>query len=215
MTTGVPVVKTNGTGNDFVLVDERLAPVENRAAFAVRICDRAHGLGADGVLFVMSSDTMDARMRIFNADGSEAEMCGNGMRCVARYLDERDGYHEATVETLAGPIHTRIVSRAPYRVAVEMGEPRIGAAHLDRLEAEGGACIMYTHFGLGFWDGRIHPRFAESMSRLARRNGWFVPVSELLDYLLKQRGGPSILQAAERRELERRWLLHKVRFGNA
>jgi len=130
MTTGVPVVKTNGTGNDFVLVDERLAPVENRAAFAVRICDRAHGLGADGVLFVMSSDTMDARMRIFNADGSEAEMCGNGMRCVARYLDERDGYHEATVETLAGPIHTRIVSRAPYRVAVEMGEPRIGAAHL-------------------------------------------------------------------------------------
>src|ERR1039457_515620 len=92
---------------------------------------------------------------------------------------------------------------------------RIIHANLDRLEADGGACIMYTHFGLGFWDGRIHPRFAESMTRLARRNGWFVPVSELLDYLLAQRGGQSVLQAAERRELERRWLLHKVRFGNA
>ena len=68
-------------------------------------------------------------MRIVNADGSEAEMCGNGMRCVARYLDEHDGLAEATVETLAGPIRTRIVDRAPYVVAVEMAEPRIGEPH--------------------------------------------------------------------------------------
>lgn len=130
MTTGVPIVKANGAGNDFVIVDERLSPVGDRAAFAVRACDRAHGVGADGVLFVMPSATLDARVRIFNADGSEPEMCGNGMRCVARYLDERDGRAEATLETLAGPIHTRVLSRAPYRIAVEMGEPRIGAAHL-------------------------------------------------------------------------------------
>ncbi len=130
MTAGVPIVKANGAGNDFVLVDERLGPVGDRAAFALRACDRTIGIGADGVLFVESSDRFDARMRIFNADGSEAEMCGNGMRCVARYLDEHDGRAAATVETLAGPIQTRIVSRAPYRVAVEMGEPRIGAPHL-------------------------------------------------------------------------------------
>ena len=130
MTAGVPIVKTNGAGNDFVLVDERLGPVDDRAAFALRACDRAGGIGADGVLFIESSERFDARMRIFNADGSEAEMCGNGMRCVARYLDEHDGRAAATVETLAGPIQTRIVSRAPYRVAVEMGEPRIGAPHL-------------------------------------------------------------------------------------
>jgi hypothetical protein len=74
---------------------------------------------------------------------------------------------------------------------------------------------MYTHFGLGFWDGKLNPRFVESMTCLARRNGWFVPVSQLLDYLLAQRNGQSVLQAAQRRELERRWLLHKVRFGNA
>jgi len=127
---GVPIVKTNGAGNEFVLVDERLAPLADPVAFARRVCDRTHGVGADGVLLIGASERFDARMRIVNADGSEAEMCGNGMRCVARYLDEHDGMEKATFETLAGPIGTRILSRAPYRVAVEMGEPRIGAPHL-------------------------------------------------------------------------------------
>lgn len=129
MTTGVPIVKTNGTGNDFVLVDERFAAVDDPAAFARLICDRSEGVGADGVLFLQASELYDARMRIVNADGSDAEMCGNGMRCVARYLDEHDGRDAATVETTAGPIATRILSRQPYRVAVEMGEPRIGEPH--------------------------------------------------------------------------------------
>ncbi len=129
MTLGVPVVKTNGTGNDFVLVDERVEPLDDAVAFARRVCDRTHGIGADGVLLVQPSARYDARMRIINADGSEAEMCGNGMRCVARYLDEHDGREAATVDTIAGPIGTRIVARDPYRVAIEMGEPHIGARY--------------------------------------------------------------------------------------
>jgi diaminopimelate epimerase len=129
VTTGVPIVKTNGTGNEFVLVDERVAPVEDHVAFARAVCDPQRGVGADGVLFVQASDRFDARLRIVNADGSDAEMCGNGMRCVGRYLDEHDGRDAATVETEAGPIGTRVLSRAPYRIAVEMGEPRIGEAH--------------------------------------------------------------------------------------
>jgi diaminopimelate epimerase len=68
-------------------------------------------------------------MRIINADGSEAEMCGNGMRCFARYLDEHDGRADATVETLAGPIATRVLSRQPYTVAEEMNEPLVGPPH--------------------------------------------------------------------------------------
>jgi diaminopimelate epimerase len=89
-----------------------------------------HGVGADGVLLVLPSASADARMRIINADGSEAEMCGNGMRCVARYLDEHDGRAAADVETLAGPIATRIIAREPvYRVSVRMPEPRVGAPH--------------------------------------------------------------------------------------
>jgi diaminopimelate epimerase len=129
VTTGVPIVKTSGTGNDFVLVDERIEAVGDPVAFAREVCDRERGVGADGVLFVQPSERFDARLRILNADGSDAEMCGNGMRCVGRYLDEHDGLAAATVDTDAGPIGTRVLSRAPYRVAVEMGEPRIGAPH--------------------------------------------------------------------------------------
>jgi diaminopimelate epimerase len=129
VTTSIPIVKTNGTGNDFVLVDERETPLDDPIAFARSVCDRASGIGADGVLLVQRSASNAARMRIINADGSEAEMCGNGMRCFARYLDEHDGLAEATVETLAGPIGTRVVSRAPYTIAVEMGEPKLGEPH--------------------------------------------------------------------------------------
>ncbi|BDE05808.1 diaminopimelate epimerase [Vulcanimicrobium alpinum] len=149
MTIAVPIVKTNGTGNDFVIVDERVAPLDDPVAFARRICARDDGgLGADGVLLVGSSQHFDARMRVINADGSEAEMCGNGMRCVARYLDEHDGIGAATVETLAGPIGTRIIERAPYRIAVEMAEPRIG----DRIvlaRGDGGAFDDVTPVDVG------------------------------------------------------------------
>ncbi len=83
----------------------------------------------------------------------------------------------------------------------------------DRLEADGGACIMYTHFASGFWtDGRLNPRFEELMTRLAARNGWFVPVTTLLDYLVEYRG-LSVLSGAQRRRLEWRWLLSKARVG--
>jgi diaminopimelate epimerase len=127
---GVAIVKVNGAGNAFVIVDERDAPLADPVGFAQRVCDPVDGLGADGLLLLGPSRDYDARMRIVNADGSEAEMCGNGMRCIGRYLDEHDGRSSATLETLAGPVGTRIVTRGePYRVAVEMGEPRIGTPH--------------------------------------------------------------------------------------
>jgi len=129
MTATVPVVKMNGTHNAFVVVDARSTPLADPVAFARQICDPAHGLGADGLLLALPSATADVRMRIINADGSEAEMCGNGIRCLARYLDEHDGRAAAVVETLAGPIATRVLSREPYLVAETMGTPQIGAPH--------------------------------------------------------------------------------------
>jgi diaminopimelate epimerase len=125
----VPVVKMNGTRNEFVLVDARTSPLADPVAFARRVCDREHGLGADGLLLILDSSRADARMRVINADGSEAEMCGNGMRCVARYLDEHDGRTSAIVETTAGPIATRVVSREPYTIAERMGIAVLGPAH--------------------------------------------------------------------------------------
>jgi len=87
----------------------------------------------------------------------------------------------------------------------------ISEANQERLEAEGGACIMYTHLAAGFFEnGRLDPRFTRLMSALSERRGWFVPVSELLDYIQTARGGRHVISASERRGLERRWLVHKL-----
>jgi diaminopimelate epimerase len=126
----IPVVKMNGTQNDFILVDGRDRAPDDPVAFARRVCDRDAGIGADGLLLLLPSEIADVRMRIINADGSEAEMCGNGTRCVARYLDEHDGRAAALLETLAGPIATTIVAREPdYAVSVELNVPLVGDAH--------------------------------------------------------------------------------------
>jgi hypothetical protein len=89
----------------------------------------------------------------------------------------------------------------------------ISEANQDKLEQEGGACIMYTHFAKGFTEGgRLNPRFEALMKRLSAKNGWFVPVSTLLDYLLQQKGH-HVITATERQQLENRWLLTKIRLG--
>lgn len=83
----------------------------------------------------------------------------------------------------------------------------------DLLEEEGGACIMYTHLASGFYeDGKINARFQRLIERLGQKNGWFVPTSTLLDYIQKQRSTHTITNA-ERRRLERAWLLQKIRIG--
>lgn len=88
-------------------------------------------------------------------------------------------------------------------------------ANQERLEADGGACIMYTHFGHGYYrDGALHARFRELMTRLSKRNGWFVPVSTLLDYLLSLKADARITRI-QRRQLERRWLMEKIRSGTS
>jgi hypothetical protein len=91
----------------------------------------------------------------------------------------------------------------------------LSEANQDRLEQEGGACIVYTHFGHGFVQGGgLHPRFRELMRRLSRMNGWFVPVSDLLDHL-SQRKRQRHIADEQRRSLERRWLLEKLVRGTS
>jgi len=91
----------------------------------------------------------------------------------------------------------------------------VSEAHQDRLEAEGGACIMYAHFAYRFaQDGVLNPRFRSLMERLSRKNGWFVPVSTLLDFLASTQPS-TVLSHRQRRVLEHRWLMHKIRFGSA
>ena len=91
---------------------------------------------------------------------------------------------------------------------------RVTEAAIDRLEAEGGACILYVHFGHDYApDGKLDPGFREAIRRISRRNGWFVPVGTLLDYLREHRPRTEITDA-ERASMERRWLWHRIRFGS-
>ncbi len=98
--------------------------------------------------------------------------------------------------------------------SLEAFNQTISEANQERLEEEGGLCIMYTHFGFGFVeDRRLDSRFMSLMRRLSSRPGWFVPVSEVLDHVKAVRGGLHVITATERRALERRWLAHKIRRG--
>lgn len=100
----IELIKGHGSGNDFLLIDEISNPYtfseEDRANLARMLCDRKSELGADGILFIMKSDHANGRMRVFNADGSEASMCGNGLRLVARYICEMLNQKEAVIETM-------------------------------------------------------------------------------------------------------------------
>lgn len=100
----VQLIKGHGSGNDFLIIDEMsnqyVFSESERADLARMLCNRQSELGADGILFVMNSKHADARMRVFNSDGSEASMCGNGLRLVARYVCEHLGQNKAVIETM-------------------------------------------------------------------------------------------------------------------
>lgn len=104
MVVHIDLIKGHGSGNDFLLIDEitnsYFFSEGDRAKLATLLCNRNSDLGADGILFIMNSDQTDGRMRVFNSDGSEASMCGNGLRLVARYICEMKGLNEAIIETM-------------------------------------------------------------------------------------------------------------------
>lgn len=131
----VPVTKMHGTYNDFVVLDQRIPRISNLPLFAKTVCDRRAGVGADGLLVITDSEHGDARMSIFNADGSQAEMCGNGARCVARYLSESGGGDDLVLETSSGAVKTSIISREPFEVRVNVGKLRIQPMNLPHEDA--------------------------------------------------------------------------------
>ncbi|WP_457550453.1 diaminopimelate epimerase [Archaeoglobus sp.] len=124
-------VKMHGNGNDFVLIDEfesLKVPEDRKSEFVKAVCDRRFGVGGDGAIFVQKSEVADVKFVFYNSDGSRAEMCGNGIRCFARYVVER-GYAKSGVigvETLAGVLKLEVWFDGMWWVKVNMGKPRFG-----------------------------------------------------------------------------------------
>lgn len=135
-------VKMHGLGNDFILIDCLNQEVEAPEEFAKKYCNRRFGIGADQLLLLYTSEIADFRMRIFNADGSEVEMCGNGIRCLAKYIWERKLSYKETleIETLAGIIKPKKVDDL---IQVDMGIPEFRPEKIPvTLEGETAFDIM-------------------------------------------------------------------------
>jgi diaminopimelate epimerase len=118
----IQFTKMHGLGNDFILIDCRESGLPSLSPLAKRLCDRRFGIGADQILLLYPSSVADFKMRILNADGSEVEMCGNGIRCFGKYIWDRGLSDKKVleVETLAGIIRPE---KMDGLVRVDMGEP--------------------------------------------------------------------------------------------
>jgi diaminopimelate epimerase len=131
--------KMHSLGNDYIVIDNRDEKISNAEAaeLARKLCERRFSVGADGLLLASNSDSADAKMRIFNADGSEAEMCGNGIRCFAKYCYENNiaRKSELTAETLAGikRMWLTVENDLVTSVMVDMGAPILERSKIPML----------------------------------------------------------------------------------
>jgi diaminopimelate epimerase len=123
----IKFTKMHGIGNDYLYIDARRKKILHPDRLSIAMSDRHFGVGADGIILILNSGKADFFMRIFNADGSEAEMCGNGIRCFAKYLYDHGltKKKKIAIETLAGVKYTTLYTRhnRVERVSVDMGEP--------------------------------------------------------------------------------------------
>jgi diaminopimelate epimerase len=132
-------IKMHGIGNDYVYIDCFRETVSEPEKLAVHMSDRHFGVGGDGLILIMPSDKADARMRMFNADGSEAQMCGNGIRCLGKYVYESgiSRTSKIAVETLAGVLSLQMITAngTVERVKVDMGMPWLRRQDIPMLGA--------------------------------------------------------------------------------
>jgi len=138
-------LKMEGTGNDFIVAHEFPTQLVPSAELAVRLCDRRRGIGADGLILLLPSKSADFQMRIFNSDGSEAEMCGNGVRCCAVYVKKMklSGKWNLQFETGAGIITAGFLKNGNVRV--NMGKPVLSAPLVPTMKVSGRVVMEDLH----------------------------------------------------------------------
>lgn len=135
-------VKMHGLGNDFVFIEDKTGQDKDYTALARAMCNRHTGIGADGLIVIVDSRVADVRMRIINSDGSEAEMCGNGIRCFAKYVYDNGIIEKKrfTVETPAGIMEPEITVGADNKVeliTINMGRPSFNRSEIPMEGADG------------------------------------------------------------------------------
>ena len=136
----IKFTKMHGLGNDYVYIDAINQKIENESSLAQFVSNRHFGIGSDGLILICKSEIADFKMRMFNSDGSEAEMCGNGIRCVGKFVYDKGLTNKTTVkiETLAG-IKTLILNTKDGKVEtarVDMGEPILEAEKIPVISTE-------------------------------------------------------------------------------
>lgn len=135
-------VKMHGLGNDFVFIEDKTGQDKDYTALARAMCSRHTGIGADGLIVIVDSRVADVRMRIINSDGSEAEMCGNGIRCFAKYVYDNGIIEKKrfTVETPAGIMEPEITVGADNKaelITINMGRPSFNRSEIPMEGADG------------------------------------------------------------------------------
>ena len=132
--------KMQGLGNDYVYIDATHQNIENESTLAQFVSNRNFGVGSDGLILICKSDVADFKMKMFNSDGSEAEMCGNGIRCVGKFVYDKKLTDKTTItiETLAGIKTLRLNTKEGKveTVKVDMGEPRLSPSQIPVISNE-------------------------------------------------------------------------------
>jgi len=133
--------KMHGLGNDFIILNQLVDTKQDYIKLAQTLCDRNTGIGGDGILLILPSTIADIKMRILNIDGSEAEMCGNGIRCFAKYIYEHDILKKTTftVETKAGIIKPslQIADQKVKQITIDMGQPILEREQIPMIGPKG------------------------------------------------------------------------------
>lgn len=189
----LPFWKMHGAGNDFILMDDRqlVFPVHDRA-FIARICHRRRGIGSEGLLLIQPSGTADFRMRFFNPDGSEVDLCGNGARCIARLAHEIGAAPaDMRIETAAGLLRAEIV--APL-VRLHLPPPKDWRLNLSMEWKTRTMPLHFVNSGVPHAVGIVADLAAidvASLGAFIRRHDLFAPAGTNADFI--QITGPDSL----------------------
>lgn len=136
----IKFTKMQGLGNDYVYIDAINQKIENESSLAQFVSNRHFGIGSDGLILICSSEIADFKMRMFNSDGSEAEMCGNGIRCVGKFVYDKGLTNKTTlkIETLAGvkELKLNLKEGKVDTIRVDMGEPIFEAEKIPVVSSE-------------------------------------------------------------------------------